>query len=116
MLEENLMFTPQTEYYEATESTEQTKSRETVKTSEPTKRTTPRQRKESMAEYRQMFLMPPKIVDRQTIFISRDLRDKIDRIVRQIGDRKLSVSGFVQNVLQRHLDTYGDDIERWRKM
>ncbi len=113
MLEENLMFTPQTEYYEATESTEQTKSSEQT---EPPKRTTQRQRKESMAEYRQLFLTPPKIVDRQTIFISRDLRDRIDRIVRQIGDRKLSVSGFAQNVLQNHLEKYGDDIERWRKM
>ena len=116
MLEENLMFTPQPEYSEAPESTEKTESSETVQASEPTKRTTQRQRKESMAEYRQMFLTPPKIVDRQTIFISRELRDRIDRIVRQIGDRKLSVSGFVQNVLQRHLDVYGDDIERWRKM
>ncbi|MFI3324134.1 MAG: DUF3408 domain-containing protein [Rikenellaceae bacterium] len=40
----------------------------------------------------------------------------MDRIVRQIGDRKLSVSGFAQNVLQYHLEMYGDDIERWRKM
>ncbi|MFR9592785.1 MAG: DUF3408 domain-containing protein [Rikenellaceae bacterium] len=101
MLEENVMFSQQNELSEATE---------------PTKRTTQRQRKESMAEYRQLFLTPPKIVDRQTIFISRDLRDKIDRIVRQIGDRKLSVSGFAQNVLQHHLEMYGDDIERWRKM
>ncbi|MFR9546815.1 MAG: DUF3408 domain-containing protein [Rikenellaceae bacterium] len=113
MLEENLMFTPQTEYCEATESTEQTKPSET---SSSTRRTTQRQRKESMAEYRQIFLTPPKIIDRQTIFISRELRDKIDRIVRQIGDRKLSVSGFVQNVLQHHLEMYGDDIERWRRM
>ncbi|MFI3293838.1 MAG: DUF3408 domain-containing protein [Rikenellaceae bacterium] len=101
MLEENVLFTPETEYSEA---------------SELPKRTTQKQRKESMAEYRQMYLTPPKIVDRQTIFISRELRDRIDRIVRQIGDRKLSVSGFVQNVLQHHLEIYGEDIERWRKM
>ncbi|MFI3294328.1 MAG: DUF3408 domain-containing protein [Rikenellaceae bacterium] len=110
MLEENVMFSQQNELGE---TTEQSKS---IETSEPTKRTTQKQRKESMAEYRQLFLTPPKIVDRQTIFISRDLRDKIDRIVRQIGDRKLSVSGFAQNVLQHHLEMYGDDIERWRKM
>ncbi|MFR9543426.1 MAG: DUF3408 domain-containing protein [Rikenellaceae bacterium] len=110
MLEENVMFSQQNELGETTVQTQ------SIETSEPTKRTTQRQRKESMAEYRQMFLTPPKIVDRQTIFISRDLRDKIDRIVRQIGDRKLSVSGFAQNVLQHHLDMYGDDIERWRKM
>ncbi|MFR9547065.1 MAG: DUF3408 domain-containing protein [Rikenellaceae bacterium] len=101
MLEEKVMFSQQTEYEGL---------------SEPPKRTTQRQRKESMAEYRQMFLTPPKIVDRQTIFISRELRDRIDRIVRQIGDRKLSVSGFVQNVLHHHLEMYREDIERWRKM
>ncbi len=110
MLEENVMFSQQNELGEAAE---QTKS---IKTSEPTKRTTQRQRKESISEYRQLFLTPPKIVDRQTIFISRDLRDRIDRIVRQIGDRKLSVSGFTQNILRYHLEMYGDDIERWRKM
>ncbi|MFR9543479.1 MAG: DUF3408 domain-containing protein [Rikenellaceae bacterium] len=110
MLEENVMFSQQNELGEPTE---QSKS---IEISEPTKRTTQRQRKESMVEYRQMFLTPPKIVDRQTIFISRELRDRIDRIVRQIGDRKLSVSGFAQNVLQHHLEIYGDDIERWRKM
>ncbi|MFI3294028.1 MAG: DUF3408 domain-containing protein [Rikenellaceae bacterium] len=101
MLDENVLFTPDTEYSES---------------SEPPKRTTTKQRKESMAEYRQMFLTPPKIVDRQTIFISRELRDRIDRIVRQIGDRKLSVSGFVQNVLQHHLEMYREDVERWRKI
>ncbi|MFR9498090.1 MAG: DUF3408 domain-containing protein [Rikenellaceae bacterium] len=110
MLEENVMFSQRNELGEPTE---QSKS---IETSEPTKRTTQRQRKESMTEYRQLFLTPPKIVDRQTIFISREQRDRIDRIVRQIGDRKLSVSGFAQNVLQNHLEVYGDDIERWRKM
>ncbi|MFR9592851.1 MAG: DUF3408 domain-containing protein, partial [Rikenellaceae bacterium] len=110
MLEENVMFSQQNQQ---SETTAQTKS---TQTNEPTKRTTQRQRKESMAEYRQMFLTTPKIVDRQTVFIGRDLRDKIDRVVRQIGDRKLSVSGFAQNVLQHHLEMYGDDIDRWRKM
>ncbi|MFI3293967.1 MAG: DUF3408 domain-containing protein [Rikenellaceae bacterium] len=110
MLEENVMFSQQNELGEPIEQSR------SIETSEPTKRTTQKQRKESMVEYRQLFLTPPRIIDRQTIFISRDLRDKIDRIVRQIGDRKLSVSGFAQNVLQHHLDMYGDDIERWRKM
>ncbi len=110
MLDENVEITAQNEF---SETTEQSKS---TQTSEPTKRTTQRQLKESMTEYRQTFLMPPKIVDRQTIFISRELRDRIDRIVRQLGDRKLSVSGFAQRVLQHHLEMYGEDIEKWRRM
>ncbi|MFR9543893.1 MAG: DUF3408 domain-containing protein [Rikenellaceae bacterium] len=101
MLEENAEMTAQTEY------TEQ---------SEQPKRTTTKQRRASMEEYRDRYLYVPKIVDRQTIFISRDERDRIDRIVRQLGDRKLSVSGFVQNVLSHHLEMYSEDVEQWRKL
>ncbi|MFI3314996.1 MAG: DUF3408 domain-containing protein [Rikenellaceae bacterium] len=101
MLDENSIFTQQTEYNQQPEQP---------------KCITQKQRKKSREKYRQQFLTTPKIVDRQTLFISRDLRDKIDKIVRQLGDRKLSVSGFAQNVLKHHLEQYADDIEQWRKM
>ncbi len=81
-----------------------------------TKRTTPKQRRDQMDGYRQTFLIPPKIVDRQTVFISRELRDELDLIVRRLGGRKMSVSGFVQNVICDHLAQYAEDIEYWRKM
>ncbi len=101
MYQENEEITPQTEFNEP---------------SEPTKRTSSKQRRESLEEYRQIFLTAPKITDRQTAFISRGLRDDIDRIVRILGDRKMSVSGFVENVLRDHLAHYTDDIDRWRKL
>ena len=83
---------------------------------EPTKRSSPKQRKASMEEYQQTYLTTPKIVDRQTIFISRTLRDEVDIVVRRLGDRKLSVSGFVENLVRAHLSDYANELEQWKRM
>ena len=72
--------------------------------------------KKQFENYKQKFLCTPKIVDRQTAFISRDLRDEIDRVVRVLGERKMSVSGFVENVLREHLAQFTDDLDKWRRM
>lgn len=92
------------------------KDRELFTPSESSKRSSPKQRKASMEEYKQTFLSVPKIVDRQTVFICRETRDKVDVIVRRLGERKMSVSGFVENVISKHLEMYADDIELWKKL
>jgi len=84
--------------------------------SEPTKRSSPKQRRASMEEYQQTYLTTPKIVDRQTIFISRTLRDEVDVVVRRLGDRKLSVSGFVENLVRAHLADYAGELDQWKRM
>lgn len=83
---------------------------------EQIKRSSPKQRKASMEEYQQTYLTTPKIVDRQTIFISRTLRDEVDIVVRRLGDRKLSVSGFVENLVRAHLSDYASELEQWKRM
>lgn len=83
---------------------------------EPTKRSSPKQRRASMEEYQQTYLTTPKIVDRQTIFISRTLRDEVDIVVRRLGDRKLSVSGFVENLVRAHLADYAGELDQWKRM
>ncbi len=104
---------------EQTEPSEQTgKSVPTPPTPpiESTKRSTPKQRRASMEEYQQTYLTTPKIVDRQTIFISRTLRDEVDVVVRRLGDRKLSVSGFVENLVRAHLADYAGELDQWKRM
>ena len=83
---------------------------------EATKRSSPKQRRASMEEYQQTYLTTPKIVDRQTIFISRTLRDEVDIVVRRLGDRKLSVSGFVENLVRVHLNDYASELDGWKRM
>ena len=75
-----------------------------------------KQRRASLEEYKEAFLPVPSIEDRKPVFLSRRTRDALDRIVRMFGERRMSVSGLVENIVQQHLDTYGEDIEAWRKL
>ena len=58
----------------------------------------------------------PSIEDRKPVFLSRSTRDALDRIVRMFGERRMSVSGLVENIARQHLAIYGEDIEAWRKL
>lgn len=75
-----------------------------------------KQRRASLEEYKETFLPVPSIEDRKPVFISRSTRDALDRIVRMFGERRMSVSGLVENIARQHLATYGEDIEAWRKL
>lgn len=65
--------------------------------------------------YKETFMSASKIVDRQTVFVSRETRDQLDKIARRLGDRKMSVSGFLENMAKHHLEEYGEEIERLYK-
>lgn len=75
-----------------------------------------KQRRASLEEYKEAFLPVPSIEDRKPVFLSRNTRDALDRIVRMFGERRMSVSGLVENIARQHLATYGEDIEAWRKL
>lgn len=80
------------------------------------RRLTHKQRKESLEEYKATFLEVPKLEDRKPVFISREVRDRIDEIVRKLGGRRMSVSGFIENLARHHLEIYQEDIESWKKL
>ena len=82
----------------------------------PQKRVRSKQRKLSLDEYRTTYLRVPKITDRKPVFVSGEVRDSLDRIVRYFGSRGMSASGMVENLVRLHLETYRDDIEQWRKL
>lgn len=75
-----------------------------------------KQQRAALEKYRQTFLRVPKIENRKPVFISCEMRDRLDEIVRRLGGRRMSVSGLIENLARHHLETYGDDIERWRKL
>ena len=80
------------------------------------RRISSKQRKESLEEYRQAFLTVPKLEDRKPVFISREVRDQLDEIARKLGGRRMSVSGFIENLARHHLEIYRDDVEMWKKL
>lgn len=82
----------------------------------PQKRISSKQRRLSLEEYRATYLQVPKIADRKPVFVSGEMRDSLDRIVRYFGGRGMSASGMVENLVRLHLETYREDIEQWCKL
>ena len=66
-------------------------------------------------DYRKTFLTAPKLEDRKPVFVSKSTRDSLDKIARRLGDRKMSVSGFLENMAKHHLVEYKDEVERLYK-
>lgn len=82
----------------------------------PVRRISGKQRRASLDEYKEAFMHTPRIDDRKPVFISREKRDRLNRIVGLFGDNRMSVSGIVENIIGHHLQAYGEDIEAWRKL
>ena len=80
------------------------------------RRISSRQRKLSLDEYRKAFLQVPRIEDRKPVFVSGEVRDRLDEFVRRLGGRKMSVSGLLENIARQHLEIYSEDFEQWRKL
>ena len=89
---------------------------QTDETPQVVRRISGKQRRASLEEYKDSFLSVPSIEDRKPVFLSRSTRDALDRIVRMFGERRMSVSGLVENIARQHLAIYGEDIEAWRKL
>ena len=90
-----------------------------VITEEPSsiqRRVSSKQRRLSLEEYRNAYLKVPVIIDRKPVFVSCEVRDRLEDYVRKLGGRKMSVSGLLENIARQHLDTYDADFEQWRKL
>lgn len=94
----------------------ETVQKQADETPQVVRRISGKQRRASLEEYKEAFLLVPSIEDRKPVFLSRSTRDALDRIVRMFGERRMSVSGLVENIARQHLTTYGEDIEAWRKL
>ena len=99
---------------------EQTATEETAvtATTEPPKqqRIGKQQRKSDFAEFKVVYLMPSKLVNRHALNIEGDLWDQLERVSRILGDRGTTVSSYANAILAEHLKQYADDIEIWRKL
>lgn len=80
------------------------------------RRISSKQRRLSLDEYRVTFLRVPKIADRKPVFVSGEVRDRLDEIVRRLGGRGMSVSGLIENLARQHMEAYREYIEQWRKL
>ena len=103
---------------EAVAETQSIAKAKAVNEDQPTiqRRVSSKQRKLSLEEYRNAYLKVLTIIDRKPVFVSCEVRDRLEDYVRKLGGRKMSVSGLLENIARQHLDTYDADFEQWRKL
>ena len=80
------------------------------------RRISTKMRKETLEAYKQVFLVPTKLSERKAVYLSRETQERADFIVRRLGDKGSNVSSFIENLVRIHLEEYGEDIEKWRKL
>lgn len=80
------------------------------------RRISTKMRKETLEAYKQAFLVPTKLNDRKAVYLSRETQERADFIVRRLGDKGANVSSFIENLVRTHLEEYGEDIEKWRRL
>ena len=101
------------------QDTENTTHSEPVLNTENTtvqRRISAKMRKETLEAYKQAYLVPTRLNNRKAVYLSRETQERADFIVRRLGDRGSNLSSFVENIVRLHLEEYGEDIEKWRRL
>ena len=70
--------------------------------------------REEKSDYATKYLNQPQEVFPKKIYISKEFHSRIDMIVKILGngDVKLTLSGFLHNILSEHFTKYGGEIDR----
>lgn len=83
---------------------------------EKTIREATRRKKSTPADYREIYFQKIELPDRQPIYVSRSTHEKLMKIVRVIGERKATISSYVETIILHHFEQYQDEInELYRK-
>ena len=80
------------------------------------RRISAKMRRGTLEAYKQAFLVPSKLNDRNAAYLSRETQERADFVVHRLGDRRSNLSNLVENIVRLHLEEYGEDIEKWRRL
>ncbi|ADQ15967.1 hypothetical protein Lbys_0172 [Leadbetterella byssophila DSM 17132] len=93
--------------------------KEEVKTNElpkdkPTVKEKSRAKKVSDADYESIFFRRPdtNARDGKTVYIRPDFHEKLSRIVQVIGEDKITIYGYLDNLLDYHFQEFGEQITK----
>ena len=99
-----------------TENTMHSESAQNAENVTVQKRISAKMRKKTLEAYKQAYLVPTKLNNRKAVYLSRETQERADFIVRRLDDRGSNLSSFVENIVRQHLEEYGEDIEKWRRL
>ena len=99
-----------------TENTMHSKPARNTESATVQRRISAKMRMKTLEAYKQAYLVPTKLNNRKAVYLSRETQERADFIVRRLGDRGSNLSSFVENIVRQHMEEYGEDIEKWRRL
>lgn len=75
--------------------------------------TTPiRKKRNNQGDFKTIFFSRMELEDRQPLYVSRKVHERITAIVNEVGGRKSTVSSYVENIMLHHLETFKTEIDK----
>lgn len=80
---------------------------------EPLIQTAPtRKKRNGQGDFKTLFFSRMELEDRQPLYVSRKVHERITAIVNEVGGRKATVSSYVENIMLHHLETFKAEIDK----
>ena len=67
------------------------------------------------SNYEKVFLQNMTLLNRRSVYVSQTTHEKINQIVSILGKGKVTVSGYVETIIQHHLEKHKDTINELYK-
>lgn len=82
----------------------------------PPQKASKNKERENLLAFQTKYLQPLRLQKRKAVYITEETLLRLDFVVRKIGERGVSISGYVEQVLREHLDRHRESFEVWRKL
>ena len=71
-------------------------------------------RKRKSQDYESLFIKESPLTARlgKTVYVRREFHDKILRITQVIGENRISLSDYIDNLIAHHFETFQEEISR----
>ena len=103
--------------FEEKDPVEEIREEERELSSEEMKRPHSRTRRRiPKGDYESLFIYRNDLRDRKTIYVARELQEKLAEIVMSMKNREMTIGIYVENIILHHFEVYKDEINRLNEL
>ncbi len=67
-------------------------------------------------DHESFFICRNSLKNRKTIYVAKELQDKLAEIVMSMRNRDMTIGIYVENIILHHLEIYKKEINRFTEM
>lgn len=82
-----------------------------AKVTDPPAKTVEKRKRKPQADYQSLFFNRIDFTHRKPLYITATTHRRLMRIVHLMDESKATISSYVENIIQNHLDTFKEEID-----